>query len=108
MFWKYRAQGLITVTKTMCKGVNQESLREVLRIETTSSKQQCRELKSLVDQLIPALEGLIQTLEQWAGDYARGKTGISTATRNLKLFKKIHRREVHPLTNRLIKIIKKL
>ena len=101
MFWRYRAQGLITVAKLMRKGVDQESLREVLRIETTSSKQSCRELESLLDQLIPSLEGLIQTLEQWVGDYARGKQSRET----VKQFKRIHRREIHPTKKRLIKII---
>lgn len=96
------------MAKLMRRGIKQESLREVLRIETTHCKQQCRRLEALVDKLIPTVEGLAQTLEQWVGDYARGSTSLSTTNRNLRLFKMIHRRDVHPIKKRLIRIIKHL
>jgi hypothetical protein len=108
MFWRYRPHGLLAIPRLLRKGVHREKVREALRIETTNAKQHCRELEALLDELVPTVEGLIQLLEQWVGDYARGKTTQSTASRNLAVFKRVRRRDLHPITKRLVAIIKEL
>jgi len=103
MLWRHRPRGLITVVKAMRRGVKPDDLQEILRIETTHAKQQCRQLDALTDKLIPAVEGLVQTLEQWTSAYPR----INTTTA-MRRYKEIHRRDIRPLKRRLTRIFKKL
>lgn len=103
MLWRHRPRGLITVVKAMGKGVKSDDLREILRVETTHAKQQCRELDALTDKLIPAIDGLIQTLEQWTNAYPRINT-----TRALRRYKEIHRRDSKPLIRQLKRILDRI
>lgn len=103
MLWKHRPRGLITVVEAMRRGVKPDDLREILRIETTNAKRQCRELEALIDKLIPAVDGLIQTLEQWASTYPR-----INANAVPRRYKQIHRRDIKPLQKRVLRIVKGL
>lgn len=103
MLWHRRPRGLIAVVNAMRKGVKPADLREILRIETTHAKQQCRELDALTDKLIPAVDGLIQTLEQWTSTYPR-----INANAAMRRYKEIHRRDIRPLQKRVLRIVKGL